>query len=1099
MEDIAFGDWPGQPMDLSAGGNSWLPAYGYQPPTTLLEKEDFLGHPDAELFLHGSAGQHYVYLETIQEETSDDLRSESDISESRAESPVGWLATDSETGSVIRIHTLGTYDSSSEREIACPSKRRKQDSNLLCVSDDESSQSLSRSSSLIQFESLEKQCQDISSSSPSIFSSFSYDSLENQNKNISPDSLDKNYNSEPESDYYKTLKIDLNHAAKRRDSYGRSSGSDSSDSTESEDTLETAKYGSCKSVNNLKTWRSFDGLHANSNVLRSNKMSVENLSEDSGYSDHFCQYNKNKSSSIPNIAMALKNDKLESRFGNNNNNNYLERYRLKNCKDFDAYDGDIYQNFTGNFGTSYQDLSALDKYDFGDSQSHLLVRLVARNKSGVVLNLDASSSPSSPSSASAECEPASSPSSKYKQRTSSEPNLFSNNRSRPENGVAQRRRHQRLNFAENRICSVPKDLNLIGEGVKTCARNSWTFTSEKTSIAAKNFDLADLKEDIVNEVKMERRKYRKKGEKIALNLRQKKTYPTPPSSDTSSELGDVHYKREGSYLEAMENMIEMSDDEHNPCYRDKTNRSTIVEFDRKILKAISEQSIQAMSLASLASVKDTLDVLFLQPIVNQNRSARSTPNLTAYKSEAIEDGVENKRNSMLEMPRKSSLINRSSIASTSSENDDKTLTASTKSMNGSTNSKGVHFCPVVAEVNWRDSVCSDRESSYSLSSTPRASPKLIRPEPKLAERAMSVSQPELQMVQTDKSEKIKLKESDTEYTFTPLTPRHSISQPNVNFRRNSKENNKICKDLAKESAYVDKDGVVYRHTHLGSVYKPAFSNTGDNSNTDVPTTTRSPSTTNTSGVRSGSHVSASVSQIEICDRPVQSRQSVSAMESPLKRRDSTNNKTSKSGKLGGFFSRIASFRFSKSKNDEKNKKKKLTEAKNIENATGQRLATKEDYIYIPLKGPPVEDRQQRNARKSENPLQDENACISGKPPLPKMPPRVVGASVKRRNEASAPLTGTVGRNIDSGEPCRQPMEPMGLIETDLDTEVTVITSGAHVKTRSLMNLGADAEPPSSLAAPQSHLPNQRPHKSMEFLLDKQNLKVVETCQSGTPL
>ncbi|KAI4460288.1 hypothetical protein MML48_6g00009947 [Holotrichia oblita] len=105
MEDIAFGDWPGQPMDLS-GSNPWLPAYGYQPPTTLLEKEDFLGHPDADLFLHGSASQHYVYLETIQEETSDDLRSESDISESRAESPVGWLATDSETGSVIRIHTL---------------------------------------------------------------------------------------------------------------------------------------------------------------------------------------------------------------------------------------------------------------------------------------------------------------------------------------------------------------------------------------------------------------------------------------------------------------------------------------------------------------------------------------------------------------------------------------------------------------------------------------------------------------------------------------------------------------------------------------------------------------------------------------------------------------------------------------------------------------------------------------------------------------------------------------------------------------------------------------------------------------------------------
>lgn len=44
MEDIAFSDWPGQPVDL-AGSNPWLPAYGFQPPTALLEREDFLGHP----------------------------------------------------------------------------------------------------------------------------------------------------------------------------------------------------------------------------------------------------------------------------------------------------------------------------------------------------------------------------------------------------------------------------------------------------------------------------------------------------------------------------------------------------------------------------------------------------------------------------------------------------------------------------------------------------------------------------------------------------------------------------------------------------------------------------------------------------------------------------------------------------------------------------------------------------------------------------------------------------------------------------------------------------------------------------------------------
>lgn len=44
MDDIAFSDWPGPPVDLS-GSNPWLPAYGYQPPSTLLDKDDFIGNP----------------------------------------------------------------------------------------------------------------------------------------------------------------------------------------------------------------------------------------------------------------------------------------------------------------------------------------------------------------------------------------------------------------------------------------------------------------------------------------------------------------------------------------------------------------------------------------------------------------------------------------------------------------------------------------------------------------------------------------------------------------------------------------------------------------------------------------------------------------------------------------------------------------------------------------------------------------------------------------------------------------------------------------------------------------------------------------------
>lgn len=155
---------------------------------------------------------------------------------------------------------------------------------------------------------------------------------------------------------------------------------------------------------------------------------------------------------------------------------------------------------------------------------------------------------------------------------------------------------------------------------------------------------------------------------------------------------------------------------------------------------------------------------------------------------------------------------------------------------------------------------------------------------------------------------------------------------------------------------------------------------------------------------------------------------------------------------------------------------------------------------------------------------------SAKPPLPKQPPpRVVHASVKQSQCGGAPTAATksnsnalasIGRDTVDGEirgsmvaapPPRhrhrrrtidsgQPMEPMGLIETDLDTEVTVITSGPNVKTRSLLNLGVEPHHLQICGGGGEHHGQQagatgpqtaRPHKSMEFLLDKQNLKVVE--------
>lgn len=197
----------------------------------------------------------------------------------------------------------------------------------------------------------------------------------------------------------------------------------------------------------------------------------------------------------------------------------------------------------------------------------------------------------------------------------------------------------------------------------------------------------------------------------------------------------------------------------------------------------------------------------------------------------------------------------------------------------------------------------------------------------------------------------------------------------------------------------------------------------------------------------------------------------------------------RSNKLGGFFSRLASFRFSTRKKPEAVKTNESAKKLAVvpDSTPKETTAAKVDYIYIPLKDPGGDPEKNVNNNEEDKLPELRNSvrvCSAKPPPVPKLPPKIVGASVKRRPAPSdtPEFTRSV---IDSGTEC--PMEQMGLIETDLDTEVTVITSGAHVKTRSLMNLGADA-PQRCLAAPTTVT---RPHKSMEFLLDKQNLKVVE--------
>lgn len=132
------------------------------------------------------------------------------------------------------------------------------------------------------------------------------------------------------------------------------------------------------------------------------------------------------------------------------------------------------------------------------------------------------------------------------------------------------------------------------------------------------------------------------------------------------------------------------------------------------------------------------------------------------------------------------------------------------------------------------------------------------------------------------------------------------------------------------------------------------------------------------------------------------------------------------------------------------------------------------------------------------------------------PPRIVGTTTKRPS-AHAPRASSTPREYDNGEFFNQSMigdglkqqyyserartmdggssgHKIGLIETNLDTDETIING----KTQSLMELGIGQNKSgimgrmSAMGGVQvmqnenSGKSERRPHKSMEFLLDKEN-------------
>lgn len=156
------------------------------------------------------------------------------------------------------------------------------------------------------------------------------------------------------------------------------------------------------------------------------------------------------------------------------------------------------------------------------------------------------------------------------------------------------------------------------------------------------------------------------------------------------------------------------------------------------------------------------------------------------------------------------------------------------------------------------------------------------------------------------------------------------------------------------------------------------------------------------------------------------------------------------------------------------------------------------------------DRQSRSMNQRESPPRP--GQVMGKPPLPKQPPRIVGTTTKRPS-THAPRASSTPREAESdgGEFYHQSMigdglkqyysggsrtmgtlgseHKIGLIETNLDTDETIING----KTQSLMELGIGQGRMSGMQVMQdvnsvggAGGESGRPHKSMEFLLDKEN-------------
>ena len=380
---------------------------------------------------------------------------------------------------------------------------------------------------------------------------------------------------------------------------------------------------------------------------------------------------------------------------------------------------------------------------------------------------------------------------------------------------------------------------------------------------------------------------------------------------------------------------------------------------------------------------------------------------------------------------------------------------------GSAGSKGVHFCPVVSEVSWRDSYSEDEDE-----------PQVSRDED-----------------ETDE---------EMERALVALEQGEDVTYP---ARKQNLTLQKIQIGVPVGPGSTERERVVMELSPV----------TPTNTESHVVTEAPPVSTTNTSSPA----VHAAVSMEN------------KAAESSRRDSDLSSASSKKSGKFGGFFQRFSLRRLSgrvvgnsngsSKKQKEEKKKVEIKGRKKQEPSTSVEY---EDVTIIPLHPPPDDNNK---------PAPD--VVVSSKPPLPPLPPRSVGnankpiPSPRRRPDAQDPappstvsglqLQGkqdtTTMSHIDPTTPPpgtraagRRP--PLGLLETDLDTDISTVrphqngAAPSNKKARSLLNLGGcnqQQQPAAMLLQPppggsnRPLTPADSRAKSMEFLLDKENQAAVQ--------